>query len=53
MQALESQETARQQATERMWQIQIQPAESVVDATYIPAKDWGILRRITDFFRGR
>lgn len=51
--ALENQEAVRQRAVERMWQIQIQPAESVVDATYTPAEDRGLLRRIADFFMGR
>lgn len=50
--ALENQAAARQREAERMWQIHIQPAESVVDAPYTPAKDRSILRRIVDFFRG-
>lgn len=53
MTALENQAAARQREAERMWQIHIQPAESVVDAPYTPAKDRSILWRIVDFFRGR
>lgn len=53
--ALENQAAARKREDERMWQIHIQPAESAVDAEWIPAKPRpkrGILRRIADFFRG-
>lgn len=51
--ALENQATARKREDERIWQIHIQPAESAVDAEWMPAKPKrGILQRIADFFRG-
>lgn len=53
--ALENQAAARQREAERMWQIHIQPAESVMGTPYAPApvQNRSIFRRIADFFRGR